>query len=238
VQEVQAEFGDGTDPATAATLVGIEQRQIALDEEVAKNLLRIEDYNVATLELEAQRIEAENKLKDQQKKADEKREKEKADAIKGTLSALATFQGSKSKELGAIGKAAAIAQATVDTYAAANKALSASPPPFNFIQAAAVTAAGINNVAKIASTPLQGGIDEVPGIGTRDNFPAVLAPGERVVPRETNKDLKEFLEKGAQPSVNVTIQVQGDFFESEDANQRLLERIQRGILQTGFRLVT
>jgi len=238
VQEVQAEFGDGTDPATAATLVGIEQRQIALDEEVAKNLLRIEDYNVATLELEAQRIEAEKKLKDEQKKADEKREKEKADAIKGTLSALATFQGSKSKELGAIAKAAAIAQATVDTYAAANKALASSPPPFNYVQAAAVTAAGIANVSKIASTPLQGGIDEVPGIGTRDNFPAVLAPGERVVPRETNKDLKEFLEKGAQPSVNVTIQVQGDFFESEDANQRLLERIQRGILQTGFRLVT
>jgi hypothetical protein len=116
-------------------------------------------------------------------------------------------------------------------------ALASSPPPFNFIQAAAVTAAGIANVAKIAGTPLQTGIDSVPGIGNRDNFPAILAPGERVVPRETNKDLKEFLDNGQQGGgVNVTISIQGDYFESPDADQRLLERIQRGILQTGFKL--
>ena len=36
--------------------------------------------------------------------------------------------------------------------AGANKALSASPPPFNFIAAAAVTAAGIANVKSILSS--------------------------------------------------------------------------------------
>ena len=41
------------------------------------------------------------------------------------------------------------ATAVIDTYAAANKALAASPPPFNFIAAAAVVAAGLANVAQI-----------------------------------------------------------------------------------------
>lgn len=66
------------------------------------------------------------------------------------LGTLAELQNSNSKKLRAIGKAAAIAQASIDTYVAANKALAAYPPPFNFIAAAAVVAAGIANVAKIA----------------------------------------------------------------------------------------
>ena len=50
------------------------------------------------------------------------------------------------------GKGLAIVQSVRDTFAGANKALSAAPPPFNFISAAAVIAGGIKNVKKIAST--------------------------------------------------------------------------------------
>jgi hypothetical protein len=48
-------------------------------------------------------------------------------------------------------KASAIAQATIDTWVGANKALASAPPPFNYIAAAGVVAAGLANVAKITS---------------------------------------------------------------------------------------
>jgi hypothetical protein len=66
------------------------------------------------------------------------------------LGGLVELQNSSNKKLRAIGKAAAIAQASIDTYVAANKALAAFPPPFNFAAAALVVAGGIANVAKIA----------------------------------------------------------------------------------------
>ena len=48
-------------------------------------------------------------------------------------------------------KAVNIASAVIDTYKAANAALASAPPPFNFIQMAAVITAGLLNVKQIAS---------------------------------------------------------------------------------------
>ena len=45
-----------------------------------------------------------------------------------------------------------MAQATIDTYQAANKALATYPPPFSYIAAAASIATGIANVKKIVAT--------------------------------------------------------------------------------------
>jgi len=64
------------------------------------------------------------------------------------------------------GKLFAAAQATIDTYVAANKALAAYPPPFGAIAAAAAIATGIGNVKKITSTKTKferGGLQEVGG---------------------------------------------------------------------------
>jgi hypothetical protein len=55
----------------------------------------------------------------------------------GTLAGLSS---SGNKKLAAIGKAAAVAQATIDGFVAVQKALASAPPPWNFIQAAAVGA--------------------------------------------------------------------------------------------------
>lgn len=55
------------------------------------------------------------------------------------------------------GKALAIADATIKTFNAANTALASAPPPFNFIQMAAVIKAGFTNVKKIISTKLPKG---------------------------------------------------------------------------------
>lgn len=64
--------------------------------------------------------------------------------------ALAGLQESGNAKLRAIGKAAAIAQATIDGVLAVQKALASAPPPFNFAIAAAVGASAALNVAKIA----------------------------------------------------------------------------------------
>jgi tape measure domain-containing protein len=66
------------------------------------------------------------------------------------FSSLATLSNSSNKKLAAIGKAAAIAQATIDGIVAVQKALASAPPPYNYALAAAVGVAAAANVAKIA----------------------------------------------------------------------------------------
>ena len=64
----------------------------------------------------------------------------------------------------AANKALKVASAIIDTYVAANNALAeGGPPPFNFIQAAAVIAAGIANVKKIleVKVPRESGTQSV-----------------------------------------------------------------------------
>lgn len=68
------------------------------------------------------------------------------------------------------GKALSIVQATIDTYAGANKALAEYPPPFGAIAAATVVAGGLANVASIIDTEVpqygdMGGIS-MPSVST------------------------------------------------------------------------
>lgn len=62
---------------------------------------------------------------------------------------LAGLAHSSNKKLAKIGKAAAIAQATIDGILAVQKALGAFPPPFNYIAAAAVGVVALENINKI-----------------------------------------------------------------------------------------
>ena len=77
------------------------------------------------------------------------------------------------------------AQALIDTYAGANKALASAPPPFNFVLAGSVVAAGLANVLTISRSMgdlkgfAEGGI--VPGTGNTDSVPAMLTPGEVIL---------------------------------------------------------
>ncbi|WLJ71197.1 tail tape measure protein [Sphingomonas phage Birtae] len=65
---------------------------------------------------------------------------------------LASLQSSGMGELAAIGKAAAVAQATIDGYLAVQKALASAPPPLNYAMAAAVAIKTGAQVAGIVST--------------------------------------------------------------------------------------
>lgn len=88
------------------------------------------------------------------------------DVVSGALGDLSYAVGQNTK----LGKAMSIAQAIMDTYAAANTALKSAPPPFNFIAAAGVTAAGIANVKAITST-------QVPtSAGSSVSIPSISQP--------------------------------------------------------------
>ena len=109
--------------------------------------------------------------------------------IQDVLSRLAGSFGQHT----AIAKAALIAQATMDTYAAANRAYAALFPPWNFIAAAAVTAAGLANVAKISGMSRGGFVEPVraqTGMVSQgfDTQPAMLRPGEAVISTEHTRD--------------------------------------------------
>jgi hypothetical protein len=99
-----------------------------------------------------------------------------AQSFFGALSGLAN---SENKKLAAIGKAAAIAQATIDGVLAVQKALASVPPPYNFAVAAAVGAVAAVNVAKIAGFEKGGWT----GPGAR-NKPAGIVHAEEMVIRK------------------------------------------------------
>jgi hypothetical protein len=204
-------------------------------------LITREEFELANTELAKKTADAQLKIQMDRVASEAEINKKREENFKSTLSNIASLQSSGSKTLGAIGKAAAISQATIDGYAAVQKALAAAPPPFNFVLAGLVGAATAANVGKIASTPLRTGIDSVPGVGTQDNFPAMLAPGERVVPSKTNQDLTKFLQgdgAGQAPNVNVYLTVQGDILSDPDSGIRMVEKINDAIRRGLTQLVT
>lgn len=144
--------------------------------------------------------EAGSKLEIKIKSDTVKKEKEinaqKLQATKDIFGNIAALAGAFGKEGFEIFRAASLAESIVGGILAVQKALASAPPPFNIVLAASVGALAAVNTAKIASSKppgLRSGIDSVPGIGASDNFPAILAPGERVVPRRSNEDLTSFL---------------------------------------------
>lgn len=99
---------------------------------------------------------------------------------------LASLSSSGNKKIAAIGKAAAVAQATIDGYLAVQKALSAFPPPWNIAAAAAVAIKTGAQVAGILSTNVgsfaTGGSFVVggdPGVD-KNNINMNVTRGERV----------------------------------------------------------
>lgn len=84
---------------------------------------------------------------------------------------LATLSQSSNKRIAAIGKAAAVAQATIDGIVAVQKALASAPPPYNYALAAAVGVSAAANVANIINTGFKaggytgnGGVNDVAGV--------------------------------------------------------------------------
>jgi hypothetical protein len=207
----------------------MEQEQAMLDQAIAQGLVKGEAKTQAELALLQKQNAQNNMMAAERTKFEDAQNKTRQDNLKSSLGTIASLSSSGNKELAAIGKAAAISQATMDGWVAVQKALASAPPPFNYGLAAAVGVATAANVAKIVGTPLATGIDSVPGIGSNDNFPAVLAPNERVVPSKTNEDLTEFLRtQSSQPRSQISVNIQmNDLFTSDprEMGRKIIETI-------------
>lgn len=169
------------------------QEQAMLDMALANKKISQEQYNAASAQLDQKQSLDRLKLMTDMQNLEKAQQQARLQQAGQFFGNLATLQQSGNRDLVAIGKAAAIAQATISGIQAVQNALAVPPYPVGLALAASAGIAAAANVAKIAGVGLKGGIDSVPGIGSSDNFPAVLAPGERVVPSQTNQDLTDFL---------------------------------------------
>jgi tape measure domain-containing protein len=100
------------------------------------------------------------------KKADLKYSEDRLQMASTFFGNFAALQNSGSRQVFEIGKAAAIAQATIDGILGVQKALASLPPPYSYIMAASTAVLTAANVAKISSTQFGGGYwtgGEVPG---------------------------------------------------------------------------
>lgn len=135
------------------------------------------------------------KIQSEITKTEKQQHDERVGAGMAALSALASFQQFKSKEMQAVGKAAAIANTTIATYEGATKAyasLAGIPfvgPALAAAAAGAIIAAGLANVAKISGVDLETGLERVPPGYPNDTFRANLSTDEGVLNRRDNRML-------------------------------------------------
>lgn len=219
-------------------------RQEMLDEQQAAELEKLNmaynnklisdaEYNDAKKALEMKQHLESIKLGQERAKVDEALNKKRSEDMKSTLGTISSLQQSNNKGLAAAGKAAAITQATIDGYAAVQKALASAPPPFNFVLAGLVGAATAQNISKIKSVGLNQGGTLMGGGANRDTVPATLTKGETVITRDTTDRLSKFLERseggGSEvPTARVELSFRGEEFV-EFLETKILERRRLGI---------
>ena len=136
--------------------------------------------------LEEQKAKAINEIRRQQVMAD-------LDTASASLENMKQIMGEETNA----GKAAAVAQATINTYQGVSEAIASSPPPLNFVLAATTLAAGLQNINKILTVQepqlAQGGMVGGYGTGTSDSVSARLSKGESVINARSTRMFKPLL---------------------------------------------
>ena len=155
---------------------------------------------------------------------------------------LASLSRSENRTLAAIGKAAAVTQATIDGVLAVQKALASAPPPANYALAAAVGVSAAANVASILSANLgfqTGGSFVVGGQGGPDSQMVAFraTPGEKVSvarPEQVRKG-DPYEGGGASPTVQNNTRIVnvldpalvGDYLSTPEGEQVLVNVMRR-----------
>jgi hypothetical protein len=125
-----------------------DEEKLALQEEFEKQKTAIED------EFSQKRIDTAKEEADKKKEIDKAELDSKLAVSSAAFSAISQIAGEQS----AVGKAAAVAAATINTYQAATNALAntPAPPPFPQIAAGVAIASGLLNVRKILAVDTPG----------------------------------------------------------------------------------
>lgn len=207
------------------------QMQYILDEETRMEQERLQTKIDAAAEGTQARQDAEQALFDfQQQQAqkqielDELTAKSKIDIVQSTLGNLATIFGENSK----IGKAAAIAQTTIDTYQAAQaafKSMAGIPvvgPALGAIAAAAAIAGGIANINKIKSV---GPPVNAPSVASQSGQAAAAgpqAPSFNIVGASGQNQIAEAIGNQAQQPVKAYV-VSNEVTTSQSLERNIVE---------------
>lgn len=153
--------------------------------------------------------------------------------VEGARSAagqLVALQRSKNSTLKSIGKAAAITQITIDTAKGATSAYaSLAPipligPTLGLAAAASLIAFGAERIGQVSSAQRGGFVPPAQG-GARDRVPALLQPGELVVPQPL---VPNFIQSAGNPA-NADF-AGGDPTASEDDSSRVI-RLEGDLVQ-------
>lgn len=167
--------------------IDIRERELLEVEQQYDELFRLaKNAGEDTVALEEQKAKAISEIRRQQAMADLQVASDSLENVKQLL-------GEETEA----GKAAAVAQSTINTYQGVSEALGSAPPPLNFILAATTLAAGLQNITKILSVQepqfAQGGMVGGYGTGTSDSVSARLSKGESVINARSTRMFKPLL---------------------------------------------
>lgn len=195
----------------------VANEQAAQEQLTEETRTGIEERNALEEESTNKKIENEEKVSAFRRKASDLYKKTQSDNFKNTqafFGQIGNLAVSENKRLAAIGKAASIAQGTINTYEGATKAL-AQGGFYGIAMAAAVIAAGMAQVAQISGVKLaEGGLVKA----VTGGVPAVIGEGgsdEAVLPLDDSQAMRRIggaiaEESGAVGGVvltqNITIQ--------------------------------
>lgn len=186
-----------------------------------------EQRRAATLAGEADLSNKLKAIKEKERTALKSSKTAEVDDVRFALNQIATLQDSSSRELAAIGKAAAITQATIDGYLAVQKVYATIPYPFNIPAAALVGAAAAANVAKIAST---GG-----GGGGGASFDSGLGSSP-ISSQPTPVDITPNDQLERSPTSNLVVNISGDILGDEASGNRIVQLINSAFDTSGVNL--
>jgi hypothetical protein len=160
----------------------------------------------------------------------------------GTIMAGAFGEGSKAAQAAfAVQKGITIANTIMKIQEALATAL-ATPFPMNIANYAQILSMGasIITTAKGASGQAHSGIDSVPTMGGKDESTWILQAGERVLSKNNNRDLTNFLSNqnangnggSSSPVINAPLIIQGAPNMSDAQMNAMLQKHQNSVLQS------
>lgn len=203
------------------------QRQDTLNKKVAAEQKAENERLKVIKKSKDQQFDFERVAAEQQKKFDEATALEKLKMTANVLNDISALSRNKNRELAAIGKAAALFQIGIGIPDAAQRAYTSASifgPVAGAAAAALAVAAGVQRLEEVRSQQLgfaEGGV--VPGVGNKDTVPALLTPGEVVVPKKNFADLESSFIQGAVANDQVIL-----LRQSNDIQARILESVTFG----------
>jgi tape measure domain-containing protein len=227
LEDLEKEFYDGKislqELEDEQELIRIEQKVAQLNQWYNKQIQDTEKTENAKQKIREKYFNAYQKLENNRLKLDDKNQKDTVEGISQTLDSVAKLQSSKYRDMAEIGKAAAVAQITVDSATAAMaayKSLVGIPfigPALAVAAAASTLVYGAERISQVKSAPsFEVGADEIP-----IDMAAQVHKGEMIIPATFAESIRRgdlVLSGGTENAENIqTQQVQVNVDLSEDA---------------------